>query len=275
MIKNSISTWIKGGLFVFGIVSWVSVSAISQSFNGIENYPGKLNIKNVNGLGKNISTDYFAGSMVFSYPFDFPVGSRGLTPRLSLSYNSNNSDAFSPYGYGFSLSIARIQRNAKKGTSELYNGNEYVFNGNDLILDGSGTNIYRSKDASDMSKYILSGSTWIIMTDIGGRMIYGGTSTGRIVHPDNASKIYAWLLESEEDAFGHKINYFYSQNGGQPYLSKIEYGYTFPTNLPTYTIQFSYVPKSKSLSSYRTQFEISTKQLLSAVKLFANGQEVR
>jgi hypothetical protein len=36
-----------------------------------------------------------------------------MTPSLEISYNSNNSDAFSPYGYGFSLSLARIQRSAK------------------------------------------------------------------------------------------------------------------------------------------------------------------
>lgn len=73
-----------------------------------------MEIKNVNGLGKNISTDFFGGAMTFGYPLSFPSGSRGMTPNLSLSYASNNTDAFSPYGYGFSLSIPRIQRSAKK-----------------------------------------------------------------------------------------------------------------------------------------------------------------
>lgn len=65
--------------------------------------------------------------MTFNYPFVFPAGSRGMTPDLTLSYSSNNSDAFSPYGYGFSLSLPRIQRSAKKGVSELYLQDEYVF----------------------------------------------------------------------------------------------------------------------------------------------------
>ncbi len=72
--------------------------------------------------------------MAFAYPLSFPDGSRGMTPSLSLSYASNNTDAFSPYGYGFSLSIPRIQHSAKKGVSELYVGNEYAAFGNDLIM---------------------------------------------------------------------------------------------------------------------------------------------
>jgi hypothetical protein len=73
--------------------------------------------------------------MTFRYPLVFPAGSRGLTPSLELSYSSNNTDAFSPYGYGLSLSLPRIQRSAKKGVSELYIGDEFVSGGQDLIRE--------------------------------------------------------------------------------------------------------------------------------------------
>jgi hypothetical protein len=73
--------------------------ALSAGVVSAESYPGKMDIKNVNGLGKNLSNDYFGGAMTFSYPFSFPSGSRGMTPSLGLSYSSNNTDAFSPYGY--------------------------------------------------------------------------------------------------------------------------------------------------------------------------------
>lgn len=33
--------------------------ALSNALVGQENYPGKMDTKNVNGLGKNLSNDYF------------------------------------------------------------------------------------------------------------------------------------------------------------------------------------------------------------------------
>lgn len=131
MLKKSLVGFFLG-LFFFSSI-FLDGYALSNNFVGRENYPGKMNIKSVNGLGKNISNDFFAGAMTFKYPFVFPAGSRGMTPNIELSYNSNNTDAFSPYGYGFSLSLPRIQRSAKKGVSELYIGDEYSAFGNDLV----------------------------------------------------------------------------------------------------------------------------------------------
>ena len=136
----------------------LDIWALSTGVVSAESYPGKMDIKNVNGLGKNLSSDYFGGAMTFSYPFSFPSGSRGMTPSIGLSYSSNNSDAFSPYGYGFSFSTPRIQRSAKKGVSELYTGDEFVFGGQDLIRETGKSSQFRSKDLSDMSLYTRTAS---------------------------------------------------------------------------------------------------------------------
>ncbi len=231
-----------------------------------------MEIKNVNGLWKNISTDFFGGAMTFQYPFVFPSGSRGMTPSLSLSYASNNTDAFSPYGYGFSVSLPRVQRSAKKWVSELYIGNEYSAFGSDLLLEPGSSSRYRSKDGNDMNLYIQSGSNWIVQTPEGKNLIFGATTKSRIADPMDPKKIYAWLLNEENDAFGHRIRYAYFQDGWQSYISDILYGYDTTGDNPLYQIHFDYIDKWASLTSYRTQFEISTKKVLSHVTLKVDGK---
>ena len=275
MIRKSLA-FFSIGLILFGIIP-ISTFWLSQWVGKIESYPWRMDVKNVNGLWKNLSTDFFGGAMTFSYPFIFPSGSRDMTPSLEISYNSNNADAFSPYGYGFSLSLQRIQRSAKKWVSELYTLDEFSVNGQDLILSWSTGSEYRSKDASDMSVYIRDGSWWWIVYLPDGKIRkYWVNPTSRIADGTNSARIYAWLLEEEWDQFGYKILYQYISDWNQPYLSKIQYGYKLsnPSDY-LYEIRFDYVSKTASLTSYRTQFEISTKKLLSQVGIFVSGNFTR
>jgi RHS repeat-associated protein len=251
--------------------------ALSTEIVWQENYPGKMDIKNITGLGKNLSNDFFAWAMTFRYPFSFPAGSRGMTPSLELSYSSNNSDAFSPYGYWFSTSLPRIQRSAKKWVSELYIWDEYAFGWQDLVrVLSNSSNQYRSKDMADTSLYTLTSSWgWIVHSGDGKVRTFGAVGSSRIADPDNQKNTYAWLLDEERDQFGHSIRYQYALDGGQPYLSLIEYGFTIQWVDPMYQVRFDYVDKTASLTSYRTQFEISTKKLLSKVSLYTAGSLTR
>jgi RHS repeat-associated protein len=261
---------IVAGILIIATFTWilpVNTWALSSWVISPENYPGKMEVKNVNGLGKNISTDFFGGAMTFAYPFSFPSGSRGMTPSLALSYASNNTDAFSPYGYGFSLSIPRIQRSAKKWVSELYIGDEYAAFWNDLIKEAWSQNRYRSKDGNDLNLYVQSGSSWIVQTPDGRSLTFGSTPLSRIADSTTPSKIYAWLIDEERDDFGHMIRYTYLQDGGQSYISDIFYGFETTGWNPIYQVHFDYIDKWTSLTSYRTQFEIRTRKLLSQVSL--------
>ena len=93
----------------------------------------------------------------------------------------------------------------------------------------------------------------------------GSTASSRIVDLSNSTRIYAWLVDEEKDMFGHIIRYSYIQDGGQSYISDIFYGYEMGGTNPLYHIHFDYTLKSASLTSYRTQFEVSTKKLLSRI----------
>ncbi len=249
--------------------------ALSSSIQQAENYPGKLNIKNVNGLGKNISNDLFWGTMNFRYPLIFPVGSRKMSPSLELTYNSNNTDAFSPYGYGFSLSLLRIQRNTKKWVSELYIWDEFSALWNDLVRESTGSNIFRSKDISDMNRYTRTGSGWTVETIDGKILELWMYQTSRISDPWDPSKVYAWLLDEEKDIFWHSIRYHYFSDKGQSYIDEITYAFDANNINPLYSIRFEYKDKWASLTSYRTQFEISTRKLLSKVSIYVDKTYTR
>ena len=126
-----------------------------------------------------------------------------------------------------------------------------------------------------MNLYTFSGSSWLVKTADGKTMTFGKSSISRIADPSIQSNIYAWMLEEEQDMFGHIIRYEYIQNGGQPYLSSILYGYEAGGTNPLYEIRFEYIDKFASLTSYRTQFEVSTKKLLSGITLSVSGVVAR
>lgn len=129
---------------------------------------------------------------------------------------------------------------------------------------------------SDMSLYIHTASGgWIVNLPDGKIRIFGSTPTSRIADPSNPSHVYAWLLDEERDGFGHAIKYEYAIDGGQPYLSLVNYGFDRENSYPLYQIRFEYITKSASLTSYRTQFEVSTKKLLSKIMLVSGGNLVR
>lgn len=65
------------------------------------------------GLAQAPEANLFSGSASTAILIDVPPGRKGVTPRLSLTYNSSAGP--SPYGHGWDLPIGRIQRSGKYG----------------------------------------------------------------------------------------------------------------------------------------------------------------
>jgi len=65
------------------------------------------------GLAHAPEANMFLGAATTSIPFLVPPGRKNITPKLELTYNSNGGP--SPYGYGWDLSLPRIQRATKQG----------------------------------------------------------------------------------------------------------------------------------------------------------------
>jgi len=85
--------------------------------------------------------------------------------------------------------------------SELYIGDEFSAFGNDLLSESGSKTRFRSKDASDQNIYTRSGALWTVITTEGKTLIFGTHTSARIADSESGQKIYAWMLESEEDLF--------------------------------------------------------------------------
>jgi hypothetical protein len=73
------------------------------------------------GLAETPRAAAFTGAAVTSIPFELPPGRAGSTPRLQLQYSSG--EGAGPYGYGWTLPIARVVRSTKNGVPR-YDGSD-------------------------------------------------------------------------------------------------------------------------------------------------------
>lgn len=194
---------------------------------------------------------------------------------LSLNYNSYSRDAASIVGYGWDLGMSRIYRNARKGVDKLYTANEFVADGNELVEVQAGSGVYLSKNANNLNKYTFTNGKWIVQDTTGNRLVYGSMEISRLADPANPSKVFAWMLDSVTDPFGNRMEYNYIRDAGGNVLPRnIRYG--FDTNgTPLYEIRFRLTDKVRSITSYRTQFELKSTKLLSEAALMVNGTEAR
>lgn len=194
---------------------------------------------------------------------------------INLSYNSYGRDAGSIAGYGWDLSMSRIYRNARKGVDKLYTANEFVADGNELVEISAGSGVYLSKNANNLNKYTFTNGKWIVQDAIGNKLAYGSMEISRLADPVNPSKVFAWMLDSVTDPFGNRIEYNYIRDaGGNVLPENIRYGFDSTGN-PLYEIQFRLIDKTRSITSYRTQFELKSTKLLSEVALMVSGTEAR
>jgi hypothetical protein len=76
------------------------------------------------GVAQAPDANMFAGSATTSIPIQVPPGHQNLTPKLALTYSSDGGP--SPYGYGWDLSLPRIQRAAKNGSWTLFDEFQFV-----------------------------------------------------------------------------------------------------------------------------------------------------
>ncbi|MGH7701763.1 MAG: SpvB/TcaC N-terminal domain-containing protein [Gemmatimonadales bacterium] len=70
-------------------------------------------------ISDSAKVSLFSGAASYSYPFELPPGTGGLTPNLALVYSSSGSH--SEVGYGWSLSLGAIERSTRFGVP-IYNG---------------------------------------------------------------------------------------------------------------------------------------------------------
>ena len=192
----------------------------------------------------DLQGDIYSGSAVYKLPIVLPKGINGMAPSLALSYSSQVAN--SPYGVGWSMPIGAIWRDTSHGVPKFNLTDTFVFE-----LGSSGGKLtsingveYREKIASAFLKFQFDGYQWTAKDKSGTTYTFGTTQAGY-------AGTYKWFLTTVTDIHGNSINYTYSSDQNQVYLSKIEYCSNDALKLQSiYEVVFSWEARPDTYSGF-------------------------
>lgn len=164
------------------------------------------------------------GNASFSIPLEVPSGTGGLTPSLSLSYNSGGGDGL--LGKGWSLDGGEyIKRDTLYGIT-LSNADHYISSEYGQLVDSDGSGqLYYSKNESFVSFYPQGsfglGPSQIVAFDKDGNQFTYGGENAQVLADNGAVRV--WALSEQKEPHGEVIRYEWEVRKGELYLSKIIY----------------------------------------------------
>lgn len=263
-----------------------SKSGVSPSVLRLPKGPGSLE-----GVGENVKLSLNMGTMSYNIGFKIPAGRNGMTPTISLAYNSGSGS--SCVGMGWSLGgIATIERMTARILPQYNNTDTFTSSGGGELVKVPGSPYYRArfegsfvryqwhqKDSQDQQGY------WTAEHPDGSISYFGAASTDRSLTGktvDRSSHIvglqgtYKWFLQARIDTNGNRMAYSYIRDGGQLYLSSVKWVFG-QSGSPLYEMLFRYQTKDRvdPTSDAKPGFPVWTRKLLEEVIIQSNGKRLR
>ena len=217
------------------------------------------------------------GSFSHTIPIKVPAGTAGMTPQVSLSYNSNAGNGI--IGYGWNLTgVVAIQRDTSKALN--YSGSDKLIgSGGKLISVGADQYHYENENFSLITPVVSNGTcgdsycTYKEQTRDGKTIYYGLTDNSRIEATGKSGAIFLWSVSKIEDTHGNYIQYEYDdverENNHYLYLKRIKY--TINNNITTYKqITFDYENNYSYENFHRGGFEQKITQRLKNILVESN-----
>ncbi len=181
-------------------------------------------------------TPLFSGSYNYSFKIDLPPGTRGVTPQLSLSYNSflaRNKAGW--VGAGWEIPLNYVQTNTDGTFSLFLNGAKH-----DLVFVA--TDVPNGRYHTKIETYVKiekktgasneKGEYWTVFDTNGTEYHFGSTPDSENMlntsNPSVTPYVWRWSLDRIRDRNGNCVYFTYVENPtandlGAVYLSKIEY----------------------------------------------------
>ena len=218
----------------------------------------------VGGLGAAFEPDLTSGSSTYRVDIKLPRGTAGVQPTLNLSYNSGYGNG--PVGMGWKLSGAgEVSRDTSRGVPRYDAGDVFAHNGARLVevevdtyrpeIEGAFVRIERQSDGS-----------FALRRQDGTIERYGKSAAARTTGPHGD---FAWKLEEVMDPSGNRIEFSYTRDGGQLYLSEIEYN--LRDGASEHVVTLEYESRGDVRTEYRAGFAIETAWRLCGLRVTANG----
>jgi RHS repeat-associated protein len=179
----------------------------------------------VPSVGITSDVDESSGAFMYSYPITVPVGKGGLTPQLSLEYDSRKNNFGSYIGLGWDIAIPKIERLNKNGTDVLFDETNFASS-----VDGelSRTSTTTGQFGNYTVKFgvgeyqFLDNNSWKVTDKNGITYIYGAQRNSRIDSGD-MDETTSWYLSSMTDLLGNTVTYNYVSSEGKLYPQSILY----------------------------------------------------
>ena len=171
------------------------------------------------------------GSAALSYPIEMPPARNGMTPDVSIRYDSDGGSGW--LGEGWDLPVPSITVDtrwgvprydtAKETETYLLNGQMLsMMNGQQLTVAHRDTTVQRTADrqfyyrqGGDFSRIIRKGSSttsyyWEVTDRNGVKYTYGGSENSRL-SDESSGYIAEWKLSSIEETHGDHVEYEYEK----------------------------------------------------------------
>ncbi|MFN3200502.1 MAG: toxin TcdB middle/N-terminal domain-containing protein [Bradymonadia bacterium] len=231
--------------------------------------PGSLE-----GIGDNAGISASRGAMNFAVGIDVPAGFPGITPNLSIAYNSGGSAGI--MGIGWDMSVPFMERMTQWGLPKYTADDDFVANGGDQLVH-VGEGVYRARIEGGFVRYLWidrgdgTQGYWVAEQPDGIKMYFGATADGDLV--DNArvsgrdGATFRYQLVEIVDSFDHRAHYSYQLRDGLPYLDSIEY--TFVNGEARSKVTFEYEDRPDPLSDARSGANELISQRLAAVNVYS------
>jgi RHS repeat-associated protein len=176
----------------------------------------------IQGLGESFQPQLNSGSGSTAVKLLLPRGPGGITPELSLAYNSGGGNG--PLGLGWSLQgLLSVRRNTDRGVPLYVEGPDGIDNDLDGAVDNpeeldtftglGGEELvaledrsFRAESEASFFRYTRSGDGWEARGRDGRRYVFGMSAQARI---EEAGRVFEWLIERLIDPNGNTIEYEY------------------------------------------------------------------
>ena len=228
------------------------------------------------------------GAAVYSIRIEMPEAIAGITPGLSITYNSQSANGIMGWGWNLSglseiIRVGQTQYHDDNITSVDFINDRFMMDGQRLMLVsdseyGANEAEYRT-EIDNMDKIISYGNNkspqyFIVYKSDGLIWEYGSTDDSRVDVQTDTEVVIKWMLSKISDRTGNSILFNYDKNValGEIYIDNIQYVSNEKANVePAYTVRFVYETKESDFTfSFIHGEKISDSKLLRNIKIINN-----
>jgi RHS repeat-associated protein len=248
----------SGSNYYTGNVTLSSVSATASALQTAAVLPAPATTVGATPATSDVTPN---GAASYDIPIQLPKGTAGLTPSLSLRYNSGSGNGL--VGVGWNLTglgiIARCPKTlAQDGVVrdvELLSTDQYCLNGNRLILvsgnQGASGSVYRT-ELETFARITANGSgtqgpLWFqVETKEGLIQEYGNTADSRIAVPGTTvTRVWALSRVRDRDFNNWAVTYVNDTTNGSYRPDWIDYtANSAQSTAAPYRVKFEYEPRN-------------------------------